>query len=187
MNTAKVALYHDPGEVPVLTPEECITSMFEHTDGSGLLVIPEWPSCDPDADDKTGFYKCRMSWNEADRDEALLYCGSCLDSIRKIAPKYSSLRSGAGAEDLPATQKEIWDTFLQDLRSDDPDAALAEAEERAGRSPAVCDVILRARRLCRLMELEAPEVIIRNEACLFAQALAIHMFCQEMEVVVDVE
>ena len=78
-------------------------------------------------------------------------------------------------------------TNLRDFESDDTDAICAEAEERVGQSPAAYDVIIRARRLCRLMALEAPEIIIRGEANLFAQALVVHGYCKELEIVEGVE
>ncbi len=43
MNTAKIALYTKPDETLTLTPAESIISMFDHTDESGVLYIPEWP------------------------------------------------------------------------------------------------------------------------------------------------
>lgn len=185
MNTSKVALPFDPDDAPVLTPAETIVSMYEHTDTNGLLYIPAWPSYDPDADDKTGFFKCRMNWNEADRDAALRHFESCYETMREIAPQYDSIRT-SGAEVLPEAQKAFWNTYLRDFESDDADAICAEAEERVGKGPAACDVIIRAWRLCRLMSLDAPEIIIRGEANLFAQALVIHWYCEELEIVEDV-
>lgn len=187
MNTSKTALNFDPNDPPVLTPVETIVSMFEHTDTDGLLYIPAWPSYDPDADDKTGFFKCRMNWNEADRDAALRLFESCYDTMKKIAEKYDSFRADPDAEALPEVEKRFWNTYLRDFASDDIDAICAEAEERVGQSPAAYDVIIRARRLCRLMSLEAPEIIIRGEANLFAQALVIHGYCKELEIVEEVE
>ncbi len=37
------------------------------------------------------------------------------------------------------------------------------------------------------MTLKAPKIIINNEANLFAQALVIHIYCKEMEIVETVE
>lgn len=186
MNTSKVALNFDPNEAPVLTPVETIVSMYEHTDTNGLLYIPAWPSYDPDADDKTGFFKCRMNWNEADRDAALRHFESCYETMREIAPQYDSIRT-SGTEALSETQKAFWNTYLRDFESDDPDVVCAEAEERVCQSLAAYDVIIRARRLCRLMELKAPEIILRGEANLFTQALVIHLHCENLEIVEDVE
>ena len=88
---------------------------------------------------------------------------------------------------LPEAQKAFWNTYLRNSESDEIDAICAEAEARIGKSPAAYDVIIRARRLCRLMSLEAPEIIIRGEANLFAQALVIHSYCEELEIVKEVE
>ena len=187
MNTSKIALNFDPNDPPVLTPVETIVSMYEHTDTNGLLYIPAWPSYDPDADDKTGFFKCRMNWNEADRDAVLRLYESCYDTMKSIALQCGSVRDGVDAAALSERQKPFWNTYLRDFGSDDNDAICAEAEARLGKSPAAYDVILRARRLCRLMTLEAPEIIIRSEANLFAQALVIHRYCKEMEIVGEVE
>ena len=85
------------------------------------------------------------------------------------------------------TEKRFWNTYLRDFESDDTDAICAEAEERVGKGPAACDVIIRARRLCRLMSLHAPEIILQGEANLFAQALVIHGYCKELEIVEDVD
>lgn len=184
MNTSKIALNFDPNDPPVLTPAECIVSMFEHTDADGILCIPSWPY-DDDAEQGM-LYQCRMNWNEADRDAALRLFESCYETMREIAPKFDSIRS-SGAEVLPEAEKQFWNTYLRDFESEDNDAICAEAEARLGKSPAAYDVIIRARRLCRLMSLEAPEIILQGEANLFAQALVIHGYCKEMEIVEGVE
>ena len=186
MNTSKVALYYDPDDAPILTPSECIVSMFALTDESGLLLIPAWPYDDDAPEDQGRFYRCKMDWNEADRDDALRFFETCCETMRELAPKYDSIRV-SGVEALPEALKTFWNTYLRDFSSDDPDAVCAESEARVGKSPAAYDVILRARRLCRLMSLKAPEIIIRSEANLFAQALVIHEYCKEMEIVEDVE
>ena len=185
MNTSKVALYFDPTDPPALTPAECIVGMFEHTDSDGILCIPAWPY-DDDAEQGM-LYKCRMRWTEADRDAVLRLYESCYDTMKSIALQCGSVRDGVDAAALSEAQKPFWNTYLRDFGSEDNDAICAEAEERVGKSPAACDVIIRARRLCRLMTLEAPEIILRSEANLFAQALVIHGYCEELEIVEEVE
>ena len=185
MNTSKTALNFDPNDPPVLTPVETIVSMFEHTDADGILCIPAWPY-DDDAEQGM-LYKCRMRWTEADRDAVLRLCESCYDTMKSIARQCGSVRDGVDAAALSEAQKPFWNTYLRDFGSEDNDAICAEAEARVGKSPAAYDVILRARRMCRLMTLEAPEIILRSEANLFAQALVIHGYCEELEIVEEVE
>lgn len=63
------------------------------------------------------------------------------------------------------------------------DAIYADAKNRVGDNLAAYDVVIRARRLCRLMALGAPTIIIDNEARLLAQAMVI----KDMETVDNVE
>lgn len=63
----------------------------------------------------------------------------------------------------------------------------ADAERRVGENVAAYDVVIRAKRLCRLMLLEAPAIVLENEARLLAQAMVIHTYCKEMTIVDDVE
>ena len=67
------------------------------------------------------------------------------------------------------------------------DAIHKDAERRLGDSLAAYDVIIRAKRLCKLLSLKAPAIIVNNEASLLAQAMVIHNYCVSMETVDDVE
>ncbi len=58
----------------------------------------------------------------------------------------------------------------------------ADAARRIGDSFAAYSVVIRAKRLCRLMELKAPEIIIGSEACLLAQAMAVHRYAKSVTV-----
>lgn len=67
------------------------------------------------------------------------------------------------------------------------DAIHADAERRVGDNIAAYEVVIHAKRLFKLFVLDAPKDIIKNEANLLAQAMVIHMYCKEMEIVDDVE
>ena len=245
MNTSKVALYFDPNDPPVLTPEESIISMFEHTDTDGVLYIPEWPY-DNASDEQESFFKCRMDWNKTDLENVLRQYESCFETMKKIAENYDSFRSDANEEAMPEEEKQFWNTYLRNFKIGDIDAeliaditdrmetadmvkgiaeklhsgkevseeelslfnehwdtsvsdeeetlydryreaVLADAWDRVGGNVAAYDMIVCAQRLCRLMALEAPEIIIQTAANLFAQTLVIHTYCRELETVEDVE
>ena len=185
MNTSKIACYTKPDEAPVLTPAESIIRMFEHTDENGVLYIPEWPvPLDDSAEDKELFYKCKMHWNAADLQDVLMRCESDYHALKLLSEKYDSIRTAADAEALPEAQKAAWNTYIRDFETGDIDA---EAEARIGGGVAAYDVLFHAYRLYRLMSLSAPQFIIQGEACLFAQTMVIHSYCETMEVVEDVE
>lgn len=245
MNTSKIALYTNPDETLALTPAESIISMFEHTDKDGTLYIPEWPY-DNSSDEKTRFYKCTMSWNKGDLDEALWHYECDFNALKSIAEKWESISSNATVEALPANLQKVWHIYIRDFEIGDidmdlimdisnrletismidstaekissgievskeemsfynaykgtavsekeealyssyRDAVCADAEHRVGENVAAYDVVIRAKRLCKLLALGAPKIIVDNEANLFAQAMVIHAYCKERTIVDDVE
>ncbi len=58
-----------------------------------------------------------------------------------------------------------------------------DAERRLDNKIAAYDVIIRARRLCELMSLNAHNILINNEAKLLAQALVVNRYAVSMEVI----
>ena len=67
------------------------------------------------------------------------------------------------------------------------DLVYADSERRVGNNIAAYDVVIRAKRLCRLVDLKATKVIINNESYLLAQAMAVHKHGKSIEVVTNVE
>ena len=56
---------------------------------------------------------------------------------------------------------------------------LKDAEKRIGTAPLAYETIIRARRYERLLELDAPQIILDNERNMLAESLAIHRFAEE--------
>lgn len=112
---------------------------------------------------------------------------------------------------LSARDFEVWNTYIRDFEIDGIDAdevsellenkasgvrlfeeeeelceryaeaIYADSESRLDSPLAAYDVIIRAKRLCRLMSLEAPDCVINNEAKLLVQAMAVNRFGLSME------
>lgn len=66
-------------------------------------------------------------------------------------------------------EERLWQEYIDTIHRD--------AESRLERKIAAYDVIVRARRTCRLMSLKAPDVVVNNEAKLLAQAMVLNRFC----------
>ena len=77
--------------------------------------------------------------------------------------------------DVSATRKEkmYYEKYIK--------AIYADAEARVGSSTCAYDLVIRAKRLCRLMSLDAPDAILRKEARTLAAALVLHKFCKSKE------
>ena len=203
MNTSKITV--NTNEAVNLSASEIMTGMFEHTDKeSGILYIPAWPR-DTEPDDKKHFYKCQMNWNEADLAEAVQRYESLYGALEKI----SQVQPDSCPDALPEDLKPIWQTYVRDFEAGKIDmeeifdaaasaeeqerykaycqAVQAESEDRVGQNIAAYDLVIRAKRVCKLMSVKAPAAVIDHEAGLLAQAMVVHNYGISMEAVDDVE
>lgn len=81
---------------------------------------------------------------------------------------------GDNGEDAPTAEDlEYYDRYC--------DAVYADCARRLTGSVCTYETVIRARRLCRLMTLHAPQVIVESEACKLAAAIALRAYCTEME------
>lgn len=62
-------------------------------------------------------------------------------------------------------------------------ALIKESEKRVGDNICAYQYVIRATRLCKLFCLNAPEIIIKNEARLLATAMVLHKYCVSTETV----
>ena len=167
MNEIKLAFTNDDNHSS-LTPEEIIRLMFEHTDESGRLFIPEWPYDNKDYDEPDMYYTCRMNWNEED----------CEEIIREYQTLAERLKAITDEEPLKRIIEENRDIRpFTDLDADLTDVLTLKSSSEY----AVYDVVIRSIRFCKLCAVNAPAVLINNEAQLLAQALVISQYAVRMD------
>ena len=117
------------------------------------------------------------------------------DRLEQVAFAESLARkiemSSEVSEEEYSLYNENKDTYVSEseraLYNEYRNALHKEAEQRVGESAVAYDVVNRSRRLCRLFSLGAPDFILKIEASYLAQAMVIHSYCKEMEVVTTVE
>ena len=61
------------------------------------------------------------------------------------------------------------------------DAIYADCKRRIGDKPYAFREIIHAKRLCMLINLNAPKIITDNESCTLAMAMVLHRYCREAE------
>ena len=86
---------------------------------------------------------------------------------------------GEEASGVTAEEVALYDQYVA--------AVHADAERRLERVLAAYDVIIRAKRVCKLMSLNAPDIILNSEAKLLTQAMAINACAESAECVSDAE
>ncbi|MBR3242796.1 MAG: hypothetical protein IKF90_08880 [Parasporobacterium sp.] len=169
MNTNKIALLKDDSIIRF--PMEDILDMFAHTDENGFLRIPEWPYDNKDPEEPEYVYVYKMNWNWEDCDRMVstyLELEDRLQSIAKSGKRPTLKRIIGGNRDISP---------FSYLKDDLKDAECLKSDSRF----AAYDVVIRAQRYCELVYINAPEMIINNEARLLAQALTIHYHAENME------
>lgn len=174
-----------------MDPVECIDYMHETTyyddeNGEYRLDIPEWPydeyGDDYDPDQIIGF--TMNNWSKGDCDRVKAEYLQLIDSIKAIASvdgigeTYEENKRILGKELL-----EVWNTYIRRLDGDETSTSYADdvkrdAEERLGKRVAAYDEIIRVRRVFALMTLNAPDIIIKIESQLLAQAMVINRFAK---------
>ena len=162
-----------------LTPSQCISAMFDHTDSDGNLYLPEWPN-DSDENKQNRLYACKMDWNKSDCDKTVADYENLYKVLSELAEKYDSLNSSLdeNRDLLSDTQLKVWNTYIQGLGT----MNTSEAQKRIGNNVAAYDVVIRAQRVYKLMSMDAPKIIITNEAKLLAQAMVIHDYAESMKI-----
>lgn len=189
-----------------LTPSQCVKRMFECTNERGKLYMPELPG--GEFDDETGkICVCKMAWDCYACESVIKAHSALCDSLKKIAEKsdVNNISSEYNKDALTGGLLEIWNNYVRDFKTDNSGvielfekadseltenekntlseykrAVTCEAEERIGKGVAAYDTLMRAKRLCILMSLSAPEYVINRESKLLAQAMALHRYCIDM-------
>lgn len=196
----------------VKNPTEYIREMFAHTDEQGLLFIPAWPYDDAPVDTEVKCYRCRMKWTAEDCDREVEKFNALYTALEQIAGKYEALDIGADPHEVLTDELyKVWNIYVRDFdpagldidriyeldeltdeELTEKDKALLNAYSaschidamlRLGKSRVAYDVVIRAMRVCRLLALGAPAVIVRGEAGLFAQALTLRDHAVSVETV----
>ncbi len=204
MNTSRIALYNDSNR----TPAQTVAEMFDFTDENGVLYIPEWVY----EDDNGLFYKLVMNWNKSDVDSLVSDHAALTAALTELAPYWDTVKTEEDSRTLPEELQAVWNTYIRDFDTIDMDLdriseisdkmdageavsdeesemydkyrelAIADAKARIGDSIAAYNVILRAKRFCRLTSLNAPRIIIDNESNFLIQAMAVHKHGKSMEI-----
>ena len=167
--------------------------MFDMTRGDSVLFIPSWPHGDEGLRDDT-VYKCVMNYDNLLAEGLEYDFDMLLAGLNFLGKYYKDHEFGIRPSDeyiegqgLIYDEEEsllwIWETFINDFVNDENDieGTYRAAEKKVGEGVAAYQVLIRARRLCRLISLGAPEIILKAERDILTQAYFLHEFAESME------
>ena len=185
---------------------EYVNKLFENTK-DGVLTISGWYFDDEDKTD--AFYRCHLNWNEVGRDKLIADFKHFYSQLEEIAK--AGCRHTDDSEQVRGLLRsdlfDIWNTYIRKFEADsDPKydymtkkdiedyneeekilmeeyfaANHVEAKKRLCDNEYACDLIWRARRVTRLIQINAPAFIVSNEAKTMLEVMLLYRFCVEKE------
>lgn len=160
------------------SPDDWIKLLFEQTSNGNMVDIPVF--YDVNSND---FYRCQIDW-DMQKYETLLKKYSehyaAIERISSFGDRYSSI-DAVNKELHNSKLVDFWKTYIRPFESKDVEEEnisnlQAESEKRIGKHFCSYDLIIRSMRLCRLLNLKAPESIVLNEARELATAMLIYEY-----------
>lgn len=155
-------------ELSSLSPVQTMVKMFEYTDKEGYLSIPEWPYDDKDYDEPDMYYLCKMNWSQEDLKNVI-------EDFQKLEERIKTIKDEDPLQSIIRENRDL--VPFSDMQPEIPDLIVLKKAKR----PATYDVAIRAVRLCMLYAMDAPTIIIENEAQLLAQALVVNHFAESVK------
>lgn len=190
-----------------------IQEMFDKTDKNGELLIPEWPAdCE---ETPTGrYFQCKMDWNQKGLEQVISDFEELYASLLELGEKMRD--EEFDPEFLSADLKATWNTYIRDFEFDDLDdleieqlllkeefeelteaeqeafdeymgRCRADAEQRLEKPLAALQAVNRARRFCKLKEIDAPLAVLWHEADYLAQAFVVNACAKSMRITNETE
>ena len=175
INTEERKMKYEPAFTgdEILTPAQTIDRIFERTSRDSFAVLPALSGFE------TVYEKVKMSWTEKDKDALISEAEKILSVIRELA--LNGVSSDPDAEEIKRLYLDVPHT------APDADGFTAvvpeEAEKRLGKGVRPWDAVTFAQRYYKLIQLEAPKILLDNDAHSFARALAVFRFAQSVETI----
>lgn len=194
-----------------LAPADCISAMYDNTNEDGILFIPSWPYDDIEGDMfyrcQMNWNECDC--DKTIRDLNIIFDN--LRKIAELTKELDDCTEIENI--LSPELTDVWNTYIRGYEPEDfdrnaiieisekidsgeeitdeeallyheyDDAIITECERRIGSSVCAFEVIYRAKRLYKLLCLEAPDVVVQHEARLLAESIVLHHYADTLDIV----
>lgn len=167
------------------SPLSFIELMYENTDEDGNIYFKNWYDIKKDDCESCMDFSCNIKWTKEDvhtiiKNYQLLYkelriISKHLDELDAIhlaqtKPYIESSNGILEEQHLEAT----YFIYVAPFKANNEEQLHAQVIGRVGEDLFGYEMIRHARRLCQLMQLKAPKVIIENEGRMLIAAMAIY-------------
>ncbi|MBR4760223.1 MAG: hypothetical protein IK078_08775 [Lachnospiraceae bacterium] len=171
-----------------MTGEKIVNSLFDRVSDKGVLIIPSWEDPTDDDEAKGRFMKCFLEYQEDDVKKTGEELEQIIEDLRCLGKWYAkSKKSFDKKPDKKELERETtfatWERFIKKFHNDASDLKKLREDciRRAGEGLTPYMVVIRVRRILKLYEINAPELVIDFEKKYLAEALIINRFATVVE------
>ena len=161
--------------------------MFENTDEDSNLLLKNWYDVVKDDCESYIDVSCNIKWEKEDVDDLIETYKDLHRELRIISRHLDELDEIHLAQENPYIESSngilenqhleaTYFIFLAPFKAKNENQLQGQIIGRVGEELYGYEMILHARRLCKLMQLKAPEKVIFNEGRMLIAAMAIHHF-----------
>ena len=124
-----------------------------------------------------------IKWTAEDLEYAICEYNKLYKELDVIADHLDSLDGtyATATEVLPDELVATYCIFVAPLEAKNQEELNAEVIGRVSDGPCGYELIRHSQRLCRLLSLNAPDLVVENEERMLFASLAIHMFGEKIE------
>jgi hypothetical protein len=166
-----------------ISPFDFAHEMYKNTAEDGTLYLNNW--YDVDCEDCLTYnnYVANIKWTAEAVEYEISAYNQLLKEIDVISDHLEELEcmDVIATEILPDELVATYSIFVEPFESKNQHELKAEVVGRVSEGPCGYELIRHAQRLCRLLSLEAPKIVVQNEERMLFASLVIHEFGEKIE------
>lgn len=166
-----------------IAPTDFALEMFKNTSEDGTLYLNNWYDVDCEDCQTYNNFVATIKWTEEDVEYAINEYNRLFEELDVIADHLDELDGtiATAHEVLPDELVASYCIFVAPFEAKTKQELNAEVIGRVSDGPCGYELIRHSQRLCRLLSLNAPELVVQNEARMLFASLAIHEFGERIE------
>ncbi len=166
-----------------ISPTDFTLEMYKNTAEDGTLYLNNWYDVDCEDCQTYNSFVANIKWSAEDVEHAICEYNKLYKELDVIADHLDELdgTSATAQEVLPDELVASYCIFVAPFEATKQQELNAEVIGRVSDGPCGYGLIRHAQRLCRLLSLNAPELVVQNEARMLFASLAIHSFGEKIE------
>ena len=166
-----------------IAPTDFALEMFKNTAEDGTVYLNNWYDVDCEDCQTYNNFVATIKWTEEDVEYTINEYNRLFEELDVIADHLDELDGtiATAHEVLPDELVATYCIFVAPFEAKTNQELNAEVIGRVSEGPCGYELIRHSQRLCRLLSLNAPNLVVENEERMLFASLAIHMFGESVE------